>query len=47
MYVSFISLGLPVYSLIFDVPETKIAEFASSVDHDEVAHNDTICHVVF
>ena len=30
----------PVFPLTLEVPETKIAEFANSVDLDEVAHNE-------
>ena len=30
----------PLAKLILEVPETKIAEFANSVDLDEVAHNE-------
>ena len=32
-------IKIPVY-LTLSVPETKIAEFANSVDHDEVVHNE-------
>ena len=41
------------HTVTLKLPETKIAEFANSVDLDEVAHNEpphlvyTVCPVVF
>ena len=35
-----ITANLVSYAFNFQVPETKIAEFANRVDLDEVAHNE-------
>ena len=48
-----LSLKRVPYPLTLLVPETKIAEFANSIDPDEVAHNEpphldlTVCLLVF
>ena len=47
--LSFTLFALMQHGFNFLVPETNIAEFANSIDLDEVAHNEiyTVCTLVF